>query len=147
MHNWLLADLAATKKRCVLAYWHHPRFQVGAYHRDNRAVAPLWNALVDAGAEIVLAGHDHNFQQLVRMGKNGERDPRGIRSFVVGTGGAGAYPDFDDRDHPAAAESRFARRVGVLVLTLGSDEFRWRFLGARGTGAADILAQGRDICR
>ena len=146
MHRWLVADLAATKQKCVLAYWHHPRFQVGASHGDNSGIAPIWNALVDAGAEVVLAGHDHNFQQLVRMGKNGQPSPTGVRSFVVGTGGAGAYPSFDESEHPHAAETRFSRRVGVLLLTLTPEDFSWQFVATRGPGASEVLAGGRDVC-
>ena len=146
MYRWLAADLAATKKKCVLAYWHHPRFQVGASHGDNSAIAPIWNLLVDAGAELVLAGHDHNFQQLVRLGKDGQPSPTGVRSFVVGTGGAGAYPSWDDREHPGAAETRFSRRMGVLLLTLTPLDFSWRFVATNGTPLGETLAAGRDEC-
>jgi hypothetical protein len=146
MYRWLADDLASTKKKCVLAYWHHPRFQIGASHGDNRAIAPIWNLLVDAGAEVVLAGHDHNFQQLVRLGKDGLPSPGGVRSFVVGTGGAGAYPTFDEREHPGAAETRFSRRVGVLLLTLTPEDFSWRFVASNGTPAGETLAAGRDEC-
>jgi hypothetical protein len=147
MYRWLVADLAATRQKCVLAYWHHPRFQVGASHGDNSAIAPIWNALVDAGAEVVLAGHDHNFQQLVRMGKDGRPSPTGIRSFVVGTGGAGAYPSFDESEHPHAAETRFSRKVGVLLLTLTAEAFSWRFVASGGPDGSQVLAQGSDVCR
>jgi hypothetical protein len=148
MHRWLVADLAATKQRCVLAYWHHPRFQTGATHGSNAALAPLWNALYDAGAELVLSGHDHNFQQLARLDKEGRRDPtRGIRSFVVGTGGAGAYPAFDDTEHGQASEARFARRVGVLLLHLTQVDFRWQFVATTPAGPGEVLSEGRDVCR
>jgi hypothetical protein len=148
MHRWLVADLAATKQRCVLAYWHHPRVQTGATHGSNPALAPLWNALVDAGAEVVLSGHDHNYQQLARMDKQGRPDPvRGIRSFVVGTGGAGAYPAFDDTEHGQASEARFARRVGLLLLTLGTNDFRWKFVATTPSGPGEILSEGQDLCR
>jgi hypothetical protein len=146
MHSWLLADLAATKKRCVLAYWHHPRFQIGN-HPDNRAVAPLWDALHDARAEVVLNGHDHNFQALARLDKNGTLDPRrGMRSFVVGTGGAPAYTRFDESIHPGASETILASRAGVLLLTLEADGYLWRFMAADGQQGR-VLAEGRDVCR
>ena len=147
MHRWLVADLAATKQKCVLAYWHHPRFQIGASHGDNSAIAPIWNALVDAGAEVVLAGHDHNFQQLARLGKDGRPSPTGIRSFVVGTGGAGAYPAFDESEHPNASEKHFSRRVGVLLLTLAPEDFSWRFIASSSGGFGEVLAEGHDVCR
>jgi hypothetical protein len=161
MHTWLLADLAASKKRCVLAFWHHPRFQIGN-HPDNRAVAPLWDALYDAGADVVLNGHDHNFQALARLDKNGTLDPeRGMRSFVVGTGGAPAYTRFDESIHPGAGETILASRAGVLLLTLEPGAYRWRFMATIDppqSGRPDwgpraesrdgrVLAEGQDVCR
>ena len=146
MHSWLLRDLGLTGKKCVLAYWHHPRFQVGN-HADIQAVAPLWDALYDARADVVLNGHDHNFQQLARLDKRGELDPeRGIRSFVIGTGGAPAYTRFDESLHPGAGEVVLAGRAGVLLLTLEPDAYRWRFVAADG-GKGRVVAQGRDVCR
>jgi acid phosphatase type 7 len=146
MHSWLVEDLRRSDRKCVLAYWHHPRFQIGNYP-DNRAVAPLWDALYDAGADVVLSGHDHNFQQLARLDKRGALDPqRGIRSFVVGTGGAPAYTRFDLTVHPGAGETILASRAGVLLLTLEPDRFRWRFVAAE-TTEGRVLADGEDTCR
>ena len=118
MHSWLVQDLASTRKKCVLAYWHHPRFQIG-HHPDSSVVAPLWNALYDAHADVVLNGHDHNFQQLAPLDTKGRLDPeRGIRTFVVGTGGAPAYVRFNESLHPGRGETILANRAGVLLLTL-----------------------------
>jgi acid phosphatase type 7 len=148
MVQWLVRDLAATTKTCVLAYWHHPRFQQGEVHGDSARVAPLWDALFDAGADVVLAAHDHNFQQLAPLDKEGRVDrQRGIRSFVVGTGGARPYYGFDESVHKEAVEARVAGRHGVLELTLGPGRYSWRFLAA-GTGEeAEALAVGSDVCR
>jgi hypothetical protein len=146
MHTWLLADLAATRKRCVLAYYHHPRFQIGR-HGSIPSIAPLWNALSDAGVDFVLSGHDHNFQQLARLNKAGRLDPAGMRSFVVGTGGAWPYPMSEEPADPRTVESRFAFRVGVLVLTLFEDAYEWRFVATSPDLRGEVLAQGRDVCR
>lgn len=148
MYEWLRRDLEANRRPCVLAYFHHPRFQQGEVHGDNPQVAPLWDALYDAGADVVLAGHDHNFQQLAPMDKTGAVDrARGIRSFVVGTGGAQPYPTFDLDRHAAAVEARVARRYGVLVLTLGPGQYRWQFRAAGNAPGGDVLAAGQDVCR
>ncbi|HEY0714174.1 MAG TPA: metallophosphoesterase [Polyangia bacterium] len=146
MHTWLLADLAANRRRCVLAYYHHPRFQIGR-HGSNPAIAPLWNVLTDAGVDVVLSGHDHNFQQLARLNKAGRVDANGIRSFVVGTGGAYPYPTFAEAREARAVESRFAYRVGVLVMTLFEDAYEWRFVATGADPRGEVLAQGRDVCR
>jgi hypothetical protein len=147
MHTWLLADLRASKKACTLAYWHHPRFQIGAFHKDLPRVAPIWDALYDAGVELVLNGHEHDFQQLAALDKRGAPAPgRGIRSFVVGTGGADAYVEMDPRLHPGALEGARADRVGVLELTLGPGRYAWHFLATNGTPAGEVIAEGSDTC-
>jgi len=90
--TWLRADLAASTKRCAIAYWHHPRFSSGTNHGSEPATQPLWQALYDFGAEIVISGHDHEYERFAPQTPNGSADPaRGIREFVVGTGGAGLY--------------------------------------------------------
>src|SRR3989442_1938844 len=88
--TWLRADLAASTKRCTLAYMHYPRFSSGANHGSYSSVQPIWQALYDFGAEIAIAGHDHEYERFAPQTPSGQLDvATGIRSFVVGTGGAG----------------------------------------------------------
>ncbi|HEY5873045.1 MAG TPA: metallophosphoesterase, partial [Gaiellaceae bacterium] len=85
--RWLRADLAAHPSRCTLAYWHHPRYSSGWHGSDSSYVA-FWQALVDADADLVLVGHDHDYERFAPQDAGGRRDlERGIREFVVGTGG------------------------------------------------------------
>src|SRR5690606_1777704 len=86
---WLRADLAANTRRCILAYWHHPRFFTGSVN-VNAAVKPIWDALYEAGAAVVLNAHRHQYERFAPQTPDGAVDPvRGIRQFIVGTGGAG----------------------------------------------------------
>jgi hypothetical protein len=148
MHAWLVADLAANKKKCVLAYWHHPRFQLGTFHKDMPRLAAIWDALYEARAEVVLSGHEHAFQQLGPLDKRGAPAPgRGVRSFIVGTGGARAYLEVDPGLHPGALEATHIDRTGVLELTLEPLAYRWRFVATNGTPEGETLAEGRDVCR
>ena len=138
--SWLRADLAATSANCVLAYWHRPRFTAGNY-TDFTEYTPFWQALYDARAELVLAGHDHNYQRYQRLDPAGARDDiRGLREFVVGTGGRSP--------HPVAADARRAASSsgvhGVLELTLRSDGYAWRFVGQPGSTFTD---SGTGDCR
>jgi hypothetical protein len=111
-------------------------------------VAPIWDALYDARADVVLSGHDHNYQQLAPLDKAGRPEPRrGIRSFVVGTGGAYPYPSFDPKLHIGAAETMLSHQFGVLLLTLEPRSYRWRFLAADGSVGGRVAAEGRDDCR
>lgn len=126
--RWLRADLAANPARCTLAYWHHPRFSSGK-HGDNPATADLWAALTDAGAEFVLGGHDHHYERFAPQSAAGVADPRGLRQFLVGTGG---------KDHYAVATVKPSSEVreggthGVLELKLGAESYTWRFVPAAG---------------
>jgi hypothetical protein len=87
MVSWLEQDLAANPKACTLAYWHHPLFSSG-YHGNNPRMKPSWDALYAADAEVMLNGHDHNYERFAPQRPSGAADSeRGIREFVVGTGG------------------------------------------------------------
>jgi acid phosphatase type 7 len=89
--RWLQQDLADDKK-CTLAYFHHPLFTSGRYSPSLPKVKAIWEALYEAGADVVLSGHDHNYQRFAPQHPEEEADPRrGIREFVVGTGGKSHY--------------------------------------------------------
>jgi 3',5'-cyclic AMP phosphodiesterase CpdA len=139
--RWLRADLAAHPTRCAVAVIHHPLFS-SSWHGSNPPVAPLWQALYDAGVDVVLSGHDHVYERFVRMTPDGRPDPeRGIRSFVVGTGGARHYPFVR-----AALGSAFRldRSWGVLRLTLREGRYEWEFLNA---GDGRSVDHGGEACR
>jgi hypothetical protein len=122
--RWLRADLARTKARCVLAFWHRPRWSAGQYSDDART-APFWNALYAARADVVLTGHDHNYQRYRPLNMRGEIDrARGIRSFVVGTGGRRLYQLRPDRRRGTANDET----RGILQLTLRPAGYSWRYI-------------------
>jgi acid phosphatase type 7 len=138
--RWLRRDLARTKTRCVLAFWHRPRWSAGRYGDDART-APFWNALYAARADVVLSGHDHNYQRYPPLNRRGEIDrARGIRSFVVGTGGRGLYDLRPDRRRRTGNDSTW----GVLRLTLRPAGYSWRFMPVEGRGYRDA---GSAACR
>jgi acid phosphatase type 7 len=143
--QWLAADLAAHPTRCALAFWHHPRFQGGTEDGETEAVGPLWDTFHDAGGDVVLTAHEHNYQQLAPLNKAGTVDPaNGIRSFVVGTGGAGLASRFG-APHEAAIETRVVDSRGVLELTLMDGRYEWRFVTTEGTVPPG--ASGSATCR
>ena len=129
--RWLKADLAAHRNSCTLAYLHHPRFSSG-HHGSTTALQPLWRTLYDAGAEILLSGHDHVYERFAPQDAAGNSDPaRGIRQFVVGTGGKNHYA-FANPSGIANSEARDAATYGVLELALGDNAYRWRFVPSSG---------------
>jgi calcineurin-like phosphoesterase family protein len=127
--KWLADDLAAHPRACTLAYWHQPRFSSGQ-HGDDTAYEALWQALYRAGADVILAGHDHDYERFAPQDPSGAADPeRGIREFVVGTGGRETRPFATVR---ANSEVRNAQDLGVLKLRLRTDGYDWEFLPAPG---------------
>lgn len=137
--RWLRADLAAHPARCTLAYWHRPRFSSGQ-HGSDPAMQPLWQALYDAGAEVVLDGHDHLYERFAPQRPDGTADAaRGIREFVVGTGGEDLYSFIRTE---ANSEVRHNRTFGVLRITLEPDGYAWRFVPVSGT----FSDSGRGSC-
>jgi hypothetical protein len=138
--QWLRADLAAHPATCVLAYWHHPRFSSGTIG-NNAAMQPLWQALYDYHADVVIGGHDHDYERFAPQNPVGQADPgRGIRAFVVGTGGAPLTPFLFIR---ANSQFRANHTWGVLKLTLQPTGYQWEFVPVNQTAA---LEAGSGTC-
>jgi hypothetical protein len=125
--KWLEEDLAANDdKRCTLAYFHHPRFSSGVSHGGTAKMEPLWDVLYEAAADVVLSGHEHNYERFAPQDPEGRADSqRGIRQFVVGTGGSGTYPILDPLPN---SEVHNDEAYGVLKLTLHPKSYKWRFV-------------------
>jgi chitodextrinase len=137
--RWLEADLAAHPDRCTLAYWHIPLFSSGGRQASN--TQSFWEQLQAARADVVLAGHDHIYERFAPQRADGTADSvNGIRSFVVGTGGA---------NHTSMAstarnsELRHTGTYGVLMLTLHPTSYSWRFQPEAGATFTD---SGSDPC-
>jgi calcineurin-like phosphoesterase family protein len=127
--RWLRADLAAHPAACTLAFWHHPRFSSGP-HGDAPEVQPLWQALEDAGADVVLSGHDHDYERFAPQTAAGVADAaHGLRQFVAGTGGRELRPI---RRSAPNSEVHDDSSFGVLLLTLAPSGYDWRFVPAVG---------------
>ena len=138
--RWLAADLAAHPGVCTLAYWHHPRFSSGA-HGDDPASGAFWADLYAAGVDLVLNGHDHDFERFAPQDPTGAAAPaRGIRELVVGTGGKNQTAFATVQPN---SQARSSGAFGVLELTLHRNSYDWRFLPAAGGAFAD---SGTALC-
>ena len=136
-HQWLVRDLAGSEAVCTLAYWHHPRFTSGP-HGDDPRVGPFWSALADAGADVVLVGHDHHYERFAPLAADGSADSAGVRQFIVGTGGAEIRPRV--REAPGS-EVTIDTTWGVLWLSLEADGYQWSFLTVNGGSADNGMAR------
>ncbi|MGZ8567413.1 MAG: metallophosphoesterase [Actinomycetota bacterium] len=131
--EWLSADLAAHASACTLAYWHHPRFTSGDHGNDD-AYDAFWRILYDGGADIVLNGHDHDYERFAPQDPDQQADPNGIRGFVVGTGGKSLRPFVSAQPN---SQVRDPNTFGVLELTLRAQGYDWSFVPVDGSAFAD----------
>jgi 3',5'-cyclic AMP phosphodiesterase CpdA len=140
---WLRDDLARHPAKCTLAYWHHPLYSSGG-HGSIPKMRDAWQLLYQAGAEIVLSGHDHDYERFAPQDADGRLDAaRGIRQFVVGTGGAYPTPFLWTA---ANSEVRDANSIGVLRLTLLDGAYEWAFLPAGPLPPGAQPDRGRGQC-
>lgn len=122
--EWLNNDLAQHPAKCTLAFFHHPVFSSGM-HGDASALLPIWRTLVEHGVELVLSGHDHDYERFAPMDENGSVRKNGTRQFVVGTGGKSLYPIISALP---TSEERDVNDYGVLALRLGADAYSAQFI-------------------
>ncbi|MEO8273201.1 MAG: metallophosphoesterase [Chloroflexota bacterium] len=133
--QWLRGDLVANARACVVAMWHHPRFSSGTAHGSSTTVQPLYQALYDNDAELVLTGHEHNYERFAPQTATGVLDnARGLVEFVVGTGGVGHYA----LGTPLANSLvRNGTTYGVLRLALSANAWTFSFLPVAGQTFTD----------
>jgi hypothetical protein len=134
-YKWLVSDLDAHATQCVAAFWHHPRFSSGV-HGNYPRMAAIWSALYAAGAELVVVGHDHDYERIGPVDADGRPDAaHGIREIVVGTGGT-KLRSFGDTIL-AISQVRDDTSHGVLQLTLYPGSYDWRFVPIAGNTFTD----------
>ena len=132
--RWLSLDLAANTLPCTLAYWHKPLFSSGP-NGDHPHMRPFWRLLYESGAEIVLSGHDHLYERFAPQDADGRFDSgRGIREFIVGTGGVPLYPF---RATKPNSEVRLGASHGILRLTLLTNSYDYEFIPVAGARERD----------
>jgi chitodextrinase len=138
--QWLKADLAANPAACTLAYWHHPRWSSG-HDGDGTFMQPMWQDLYNADADVALVGHSHDYERYAPQNASGQLDnARGIREFVVGTGGAFFTGISSARPN---SQVRQNNTYGVLKLTLHPTSYDWQFVPEPGKTFTD---SGTDSC-
>ncbi len=138
--GWVRRNLANDRHRCELAYWHHPRWSSGREHGSDARMAALWRVLYRAGVDVVLNGHEHNYERFAPLNPAGNRARQGIREFVVGTGGGTELYDLGGGIR--GSQRRIDNRFGVLRMVLRARSYEWRFVAVGGS----VLDRGQRGC-
>jgi hypothetical protein len=130
--RWLRDDLAAHPSACTLAYFHRPRF-TGGHEGEAPSLGPIWTTLHQAGVELVINGHQHQYERFAPQDPARRADPGGgITEIVAGTGGRSHIPPVTVRSNTVVQN---ADTFGVLRLELKPLGLSWRFVPAPGTGS------------
>ena len=132
--TWLRNDLAAHPAACTLAFSHHAAYSSG-HDGDNAFMQPMWNDLYNANAEILLSGHSHDYERYAPQNANGGLDnTRGVRQFVVGTGGA-FFTGMGAIDPNSQVHNNTT--YGIMKLTLRPTSYDWQFIPVAGSTFTD----------
>ena len=137
-YEWLQAELAAHPSQCLMSYSHRPRYTSGP-HGDTRELKPLWELLYDAGADVALAGHSHNYQRFRKLDAAGNIDALGARSFIIGTGGSVLKPIVERHERVLTVHEG---EYGVLVMELRSSGYGWEYV----TVGGNVRDSGNGSC-
>ncbi|MEO8256051.1 MAG: metallophosphoesterase [Acidobacteriota bacterium] len=137
--EWLREELVSPRSLCTAVYWHRPLFTSGP-NGDNPDLRNVWRTLYEANVDLVINGHDHIYERFAPQDPDGRPDfQRGIRQFIVGTGGATLYQFPQVRANSEARASVW----GVAVFTLSSGGYQWEFVPVEGAGFRD---SGAGVC-
>jgi tRNA A-37 threonylcarbamoyl transferase component Bud32 len=135
MYRWLRHDLATHRNGqypCTLAYWHHPLFSFSSATDPSPEVQPLWDLLYGARADVVLNADAHNYQRWAPLDPQGQADARrGMREFVVGTGGA-KKDSLTSEVWPSGLAAAQDTTFGILKITLADAGYLWEWVSAEG---------------
>ena len=132
--QWLREDLAANPAQCTVALFHHPRFSSGASHGNNSAVAPFWNALYEFNADLVLNGHDHDYERFAPQNPNAVADPAAASRSSSSAPAASGIDGFSTIQPNSQVRGS---SLGVLKLTLKPTSYDFQFVPVAGQTFTD----------
>ena len=148
--NFLTSDLAAhSAQKCQIVYWHVPTYSSGVLHGDAPALMPLNQAEYNAGVDIQINGHDHDYQRFYPINPSGVRDnAKGITTFIDGIGGQDGRAGSKTSTAQAASAVYMdafpgGEAIGVVQFTLHPTSADFALYDGN-TGA--ILEQGNIPC-
>lgn len=132
--QWLRQDLAANRSACTLAYWHHPFVSSDKTHGNNPHIPSLVEILYRHTVAVAVTAHDHIYERFAPLDANGKAEARGMRHFIVGTGGAALYEIGAVKPH---SDARNTSGRGVVKFTLHATSYDWEFVAIAGESFRD----------
>lgn len=121
---WLHKGLADAKEPWKLVYFHHAPFSSGSQHGSAKWMQ--W-PFKEWGATAVLAGHEHNYEHVVRDG---------FHYFVNGLGGDPIYDDFSKKNSKKQGVDgsvfRYAAKHGAMLIEATDEEIAFHFFTTSG---------------
>ncbi|MCA9347206.1 metallophosphoesterase [Candidatus Saccharibacteria bacterium] len=141
--NWLTSKVISQDNQCSIAFWHHPVFTSGQHNTqpDTSYGQAFWDILAKNNVDIVLNGHDHDYERFAPKGVSGESAESGTREFVIGTGGRNLR-DFG-ANILSGSEFRDNKHFGYLVMTLYPGRYDWEFKGIDSV----VYDNGTSLCQ
>jgi hypothetical protein len=131
--DWLRTELAGSPTACTAVIWHRPLFSSGL-NGNNPDMRDVWRTLYEFNVDLVINGHDHTYERFAPQDPDGRPDAaRGIREFIVGTGGAPLYPFPMIRPNSEVRGAAW----GVAVFTLNDRGYQWQFVPVDGVDFQD----------
>jgi hypothetical protein len=130
-YQWLQSDLAAHPDGCTLSYFHHPVVSVGP-QGSTPAMLPMWQLMVDSGVDVVVTGHDHQYQRWHALDRDLQVAPDGVTHFVAGGGGHGVQSTVTTDSRVAAIADTTADGFGALRLELSGGSALYSYVNPGG---------------
>ncbi len=133
--QWLRADMAANPKMCTIMTVHHPLWTSGSRANEGGDKTPLYKAFYDGHGELVLAGHEHNYERFAPMTASGAVDnANGLVEIVNGAGGRN-FTQFVTTAANSVAKNDAT--YGVLKLVLHASSYDFEFVPIAGSSYTD----------
>jgi Calcineurin-like phosphoesterase len=124
-YTWLHNDLNANTGKPTIVVWHWGRFSASSAHGGNSSTSAAWQLLIDHGVEMLISGHQHNYERYDRLNASGTVDSvNGVRQFTVPPGGQ-TSSSITESGSPVPAAYAAYNVVGFLRLKLFADHYEW----------------------
>jgi hypothetical protein len=143
-YDWLSQDLTSNTAACTIAYWHQPLYNIGPEGSDTN-MQQIWALLAQHKVDIVLNGHDHDYQRWVALNGSGTPSSSGVTEFVVGSSGHGiqTFTKTDSRVAKAFDSRTSPAPFGALRLNLLATQATFNYINTAGT----VLDSGTIGCK